>query len=386
MNRTWILFGLILLALSGCNRKTELDSALFVSGRIDGDTVDISSKIPGRIVDLKVREGDSVEAEQIVAWLSSPQEEAKRDAQKARIVSDQRRLDQLRKQLATYGEKVHQAQLYENQAETDAPGRVKEADASLAASRSDLVRSEAELRQSQTDALRYAPLVKTGAVAAQLADQYETKEKIAVASTEARRKQVLAAEASLQQARAQMENIPIKAADRMTLLRQIDELKEEIASAQADVEAGRAELRKIEADLSDLTIRAPIAGTILTRSAEPGRVIQPGQTILTMVDLTKLYLRGFVPEGAIGKVKVGQQAQVYLDSSPKEGIPAEVIRVDPQAMFTPENTYFKEDRVKQVLGLKLGLRGAYGFAKPGMPADGRIHLQSQTDVRASRTL
>ena len=101
-----------------------------------------------------------------------------------------------------------------------------------------------------------------------------------------------------------------------------------------------------------------------------------------MVDLTKLYLRGFVPEGVVGKVKVGQQAQVYLDSNPKEAIPAEVIRIDPDVMFTPENTYFKDDRVKQVLGLKLGLRGAYGYAKPGMPADGRIDLTSQTQTRA----
>ena len=165
-------------------------------------------------------------------------------------------------------------------------------------------------------------------------------------------------------------------------MRQVAELNEQIAAAKANVEEEQAALRKIQADLNDLTIRAPIAGTILTRSAEPGTVIQPGQTILTMVDLTKLYLRGFVPEGAIGKVKVGQQAQVFLDSNPKEGIPAEVIRVDPQAMFTPENTYFKEDRVKQVMGLKLGLRGAYGYAKPGMPADGRIQTSSQTQTQA----
>jgi HlyD family secretion protein len=59
-----------------------------------------------------------------------------------------------------------------------------------------------------------------------------------------------------------------------------------------------------------------------------------------------------------------------------------VIRIDPQAMFTPENTYFKEDRVKQVLGLKLGLRGAYGFAKPGMPADGHIQIGSETNTQA----
>jgi HlyD family secretion protein len=90
--------------------------------------------------------------------------------------------------------------------------------------------------------------------------------------------------------------------------------------------------------------------------------------------LSKLYLRGFVPEGDVGNVKVGQPAQVFLDSRPKEGIPAEVIRVDPEVMFTPENTYFKDDRVKQVMGVKLGLKGAYGLAKPGMPADGQIQI------------
>jgi HlyD family secretion protein len=226
------------------------------------------------------------------------------------------------------------------------------------------------------DARRYPPLAKTGAVAVQLSEQYQTKEQVTLASVEASRKQVAAAEAALERARAQLHNIPIQEANRQTLMRQMDAHKEQIASAQANVEADKAALRKIEADIADLTIHAPIAGTILTRSAEPGRVIQPGQTVLTMVDLTKLYLRGFVPQGEIGKVKVGQQAQVYLDSNPNQPVPAEVIRIDPQVMFTPENTYFKEDRVKQVMGLKLGLRGAYGFAKPGMPADGRINVQA----------
>jgi membrane fusion protein YbhG len=384
MKRSWMLLVIGLLILPGCKRNAEPAGTLFVSGRIDGDTVDISSKIAGRIVDLKVREGDSVQAGDVVAWLSSPQQEAIRDAQKARIVSDQRTLDQLQRQLATYDERIKQAQLYETQAEMDAPGQVQQAEATLAASKADLARWEAELDQVQVDARRYSPLAKTGAVAVQLADQYKTKEEVALASVEASRKQVAVAEATLRRAKAQLGNIPIKAADRLTLVRQVDELKEQIASAKANVEEEQAVLRKIEADLNDLTIRAPIAGTILTRSAEPGRVIQPGQTILTMVDLTKLYLRGFVPEGAVGKVKVGQQAQVYLDSNSKEGIPAEVIRIDPEAMFTPENTYFKEDRVKQVMGLKLGLRGAYGFAKPGMPADGRIMLETRTQAQAGR--
>jgi HlyD family secretion protein len=352
-----ILFLLSMLAvLSACNRQPE--PGLFISGRIDGDTVDISSKIPGRIVDLKVREGDTVQAGEIVAWLSSPQEEAQRDAQKARI-------EQLQRQLSTYDERVRQAQLYEDQAVMDAPAKVKEAEASLAQAKAELVRWEAELKQAQADAQRYPPLARSGAVAVQLADQYQTKEQIAIASTEASRKKVSAAEAAVDQARAQLENPRIRAQDRMTLLGESEEVR-------AQIQANQAELRRIQANLTDLTIRAPITGTILTRSAEPGRVVAAGQTILTMVDLSKLYLRGFITEGDIGRVKVGQMAEVYLDSNPNEAIPAEVIRIDPQVMFTPENTYFKDDRVKQVMGVKLGLKGAVGLAKPGMPADGMI--------------
>jgi len=371
-----LLAAITALVLSGCNRNKEPEGTVFVSGRIDGDTVEISSKIPGRIVNLAVREGDSVEAGQVVAWLSSPQQEAIRDTQRARIVSSQRIVDQLQRDLAAYDEKIKQAELYTKQAQMDAPGQVQQAEANVAVSKAELARWEEELEQAQMEAKRYPPLAKTGAVAVQLSEQFQTKEQLALASVEAARKQVAAAEAALQRARAQLQNIPIQEANRQTLLRQRDAHKEQIASAQATVEADRAALRKIEADIADLTIHAPIAGTILTRSAEPGRVIQPGQTMLTMVDLSKLYLRGFVPQGEIGKVKVGQQAQVYLDSNPNEPVPAEVIRIDPQVMFTPENTYFKEDRVKQVMGLKLGLRGAYGFAKPGMPADGRIQVQA----------
>ena len=88
--------------------------------------------------------------------------------------------------------------------------------------------------------------------------------------------------------------------------------------------------------------------------------------------MTKVYLRGFVPEGNIGKVKTGQTARIYLDSNPTSPLEAIVSRIDPQATFTPENTYFRDDRVKQVVGVKLQLKAGLGYAKPGMPADGEI--------------
>jgi HlyD family secretion protein len=265
MNRTWMLVGAVLLVLSGCKKSGPKDT-IFVSGRIDGDTVDISSKIPGRIVNLTVREGDPVEAGQVVARLASPQADARRDAQKERVVSMERKVDQLKRQVATYDEKIKQAQLYVDQAKMDAPEQVEQAQANYAASMAELARVEAELKQSEVDAERYAPLAKTGAVAPQLAEQYKTKESIARESTEASRKQVAEAEAAVDRSRAQLKNIPVKEADRLTLVRELGELREQIASAQADVQTERDELRKAEADVADLTIHAPIAGTILRRS------------------------------------------------------------------------------------------------------------------------
>lgn len=338
MNRTWITLVILLpLALGGCagTTKSAEKDTLFVSGRIDGDTVDISSKRDGKIVEILVREGDSVEAGQLLARIVSVQDEAQVEAQKANVTQDERKLQE---------------------AESAAPARVSLAEANLAASKAELVRWEAELQQAETDAKRYPALAESGAVAEQVANQQQTRMKSARASTDAARKQVSSAEASLDQAKAQLQ---------------------QVATAKANLVSSRAELRRFEANVSDLAITAPIAGTILTRSAEPGRVAAAGQTILTMVDLHKLYLRGFIPEGDVGKVKVGQAAQVYLDSKQKESIQAEVIRIDPQVMFTPENTYFKDDRVKQVMGVKLGLKGAYGLAKPGMPADGEILIGRQ---------
>ena len=114
-------------------------------------------------------------------------------------------------------------------------------------------------------------------------------------------------------------------------------------------------------------------------------MVTAGTAIITLLDLTKVYLRGFVPEGQIGEVKVGQPAHVYLDSDPHQPLDAYVSRIDPEATFTPENTYFQSDRVKQVVGIKLQLKAGFGFAKPGMPADGEVLVQGDKWPKAPRT-
>ena len=156
------------------------------------------------------------------------------------------------------------------------------------------------------------------------------------------------------------------------MAKQISQQNAEVASANAQIAQQQAALNEAQANRRDLIVRAPFNGTIVTRAAEPGEVLMAGTTIVTLVDLSSVYLRGFIPEGQIGLVRAGQTARVFLDSNPNTGIEAYVSRIDPQATFTPENTYFRDDRVKQVVGVKLQLKDGTGYAKPGMPADGEI--------------
>ncbi len=96
--------------------------------------------------------------------------------------------------------------------------------------------------------------------------------------------------------------------------------------------------------------------------------------MLSLINLDTVYMRGYVPEGAIGKIRVGQEAKIVLDSSPDKPFTGQISQIDPEGSFTPENIYFKDDRVKQVFGIKIRINQPDRFAKPGMPADATIML------------
>jgi HlyD family secretion protein len=194
-----------------------------------------------------------------------------------------------------------------------------------------------------------------------------------------------AAQGALTAARANLENPKVRAAEESVVRKQIAQQEAEIRAARATADQARYALKEAQANRKDLIVIAPFDGTVITRSAEPGEVVTAGTPIVTLLDLGEVYLRGFIPERQIGRVVIGQPARVYLDSNPDEPIDAVVSRVDPQATFTPENTYFRDDRVRQVVGVKLHLKGALGLAKPGMSADGEILVQGNQWPKQKRT-
>ena len=134
---------------------------------------------------------------------------------------------------------------------------------------------------------------------------------------------------------------------------------------------------------------SPLDGVINARSVEPGAIVSNQTKILTIVDTKNIYLRGFIPEGDIGKVRLGKTTKIFLDSALEKPLNGKVIAIDPQASFTPENIYFQKDRVRQVIGVRIQIENPQGCfnpenpykesdlpcAKIGMPVDAEIKLQ-----------
>jgi HlyD family secretion protein len=148
--------------------------------------------------------------------------------------------------------------------------------------------------------------------------------------------------------------------------------------ARHDVKNAKASIDEIESNIAYLNINSPIHGVVTARTVEPGAVVAAGQTVISLINLDTVYLRAYVPDSEIGKVRLRQKSLIYYDSAHTHGISGKVIEIDPEASFTPENIYFRDDRVKQVFGIKILIDNPSNYAKPGMPADADIDISEKS--------
>jgi HlyD family secretion protein len=351
------------------------ENVVTLSGRIEGDDSAVAPLTTGRILEMRFREGDSVKAGESIAILDFEQLRAREDQALAALRQAEAKAQSAQDQIAVLKQQLRESQLEMEQAKVDAEGRVRQARKDMASAMADLAEQEAAYNLAIFDRDAYTRLARTGAVSERQGKEAASKAAQQAAAVAAAKRRYEAACGALETAKANLVNPLIRGAEAEAARKQITQQKAEIAAAKAGAEQARAQLREAEENRRDLIVTAPFDGTITTRSAEPGEVLTAGTPVVTMLDLTRVYLRGFIPIGEIGKVKVGQPARVYLDSSPDQPIEAYVSRIDPDATFTPENTYFRDERVKQVVGVRLQLKAGFGFAKPGMPADGEILIQ-----------
>ena len=374
-----ILIALVLISIAGgavwyflIRTPAAPHNLIKLSGRIEGDDTTVATKIPGRIREITVREGDQVKAGQVIAMIDDEQVRAREQQEQSNVMQAEARVLSAQQQIAVLNAQLDESNIGVDQARVDAQGRVSQAEAQVAHAEAQLAQAEADYSQARYDEQRYSTLAANGDVPERTGRQAKTTAEAQAAAVHAAHKQVDVARGALTMAKANLSNAPMRTSQATAIRKQILQADAEITAAQAETEHARARLREVQADRNDLQVVAPIDGTVATRSAEPGEVVAAGATLVTLVDLNAVYLRGFIPEGQIGRVRTGQTARVYLDSAPGRALEAVVTRIDPEASFTPENTYFKDDRVKQVVGVKLQLKDGAGYAKPGMPADGEV--------------
>lgn len=421
-----LLVGGISAYLIWLNQPRNDPNVLKVNGRMDGYETDISVKRSGRIEMITVREGVAVKKGQQLIRLDDSNDlllqEQLRGAQ-ARVTSAQSDVqqaqsdaDSVQSQIEQIESQISEAQLNVQQSQGDTIGRIEQAKSNVAAAKAQLVQAIAQVKQTRSEVKlakinrdRYEKLVADGVINQQQFDQTQTAYETSIATLEARiaavnaaREQLSAFQGGLTQAQTTGFNPGIRNAQLQALSRKRQQATAQLKSAQAKVKSARAKVQDAQSSQKqivtqildskrDLNVVSPLDGIVTSRSVEPGAVVSNSTKILTVVDPKSVYLRGFIPEGDIGKVRLGQVARIYLDSAPKTYLNGKVISIDPQASFTPENIYFQKDRVKQVVGIRISVENPNGCfnpdnpyngsdlpcAKIGMPADAEIILKTK---------
>ncbi|MFN5516533.1 MAG: HlyD family secretion protein [Cyanobacteriota bacterium] len=393
--KLFIPLGLLIAGVAGSMwylSQTPQKQALELSGRIEGYETDIGAKTAGRITFIAVREGDKVYKGQVLVRQQDDEVKAQLEGAKARLLAAQQQELQTALEIPVIENQIQEIEIGVRQSKQESAAQIYQAEASLASSQAQLHEAKANLEQTKSvlkmarvDYDRSAILSAEGAIPQQQLDQARATLETAQANVKAKqssiesfKKLVNAAQGQLKQAQTTTLNPEIRNAQLQGARSQLAQARVKLAAAQADVANARATLKETQSRVSDLNIISPIDGVVLSRSIEPGAVVTAGKTLLTVINPQTVYLRGYIPEGEIAKVKIGQTAKVFLDSFPEQALSAKVSAIDTQASFTPENIYFKEDRVKQVFGIKITIDNPGGLAKPGMPADAEIIAKPPT--------
>ncbi|CAN5149953.1 HlyD family efflux transporter periplasmic adaptor subunit [soil metagenome] len=370
---------------------------LRLSGRLEGYETNVGAKIAGRIMSISNREGEEVKLGQLLVKLSDEDIQAQLRGANAKFEQAQESIKEAQAQLDASKEQVTQAKLNVSQSRVDAQGRIEQAQANVAAQQADYAQALAQEAQAKAEyelanirIQRYDELVVQGAVTQDEADQAHSTFKSSGATVNARKaavtsalKQIAAAQAALTQAKSNSLNPPIRISQQESNIKTVAQNEAAVARTKIELRNAKASIDEIQSKIDYLTIKSPIHGVVTARTVEPGAVVAAGQTVISLINLDTIFLRGYVPDSEIGKVRINQSALIYYDSDPKKGIHGKVIEIDPQASFTPENIYFKDDRVKQVFGVKIMIDNPDNYAKPGMPADADIDVSPDSGAKNS---
>lgn len=316
-----VVVGIIVLAFIQRNRRGD-EGVLVLSGTIEVTEANLGFKVPGKIVELRVDEGQKVNAGDRLAALDRAEQESQLAGSRASLREANARL-----------------------AELVGGARPQE----LAQARAEVSLAEAELGKAEADFKRAEILHKNGAIST---EQMESaKRTFDVAASRHKR-----------------------AAESLSLVRE-GTRKEQIAAAEMRVQQARAVVSTFEARLADTELHAPMAGVILVKVSELGETVGAGTPVYKLGDLERPWVKVYIKEDKLGLVKLGQKARVTSDTYRGKAYEGTVTYIAGEAEFTPKNVQTQEERVKLVFAAKVSVKNENGELKPGMPADVRINVK-----------
>jgi len=389
MKRFRVVLILLVLAAGGgawywYSGRMNTTNNIQVSGNLELTQVDLSFKTAGRMTELAVREGDFVKKGDLIAKLDSAQLEQQLLRDQAAVASAQSSLQQLQTsieyQAATIDSDIstRRAELAQAQAKLDElnagsrPQEVQEAQSAVAdakawndQAKSDWERAQTlfsreDISKSQYDQAR----AKLDSTAAQLR---QAQDRLGLVTEGPRKEEIAGARAQVARSQGAVQTAE---ANRIDLRRK----REELAARKAEIDRTRAQVGMTQTQIADSTIVAPIDGVVLVNSAEAGEVIAAGTTIVSLGDLAHPWLRAYINETDLGRIKLGGKVQLSTDSYKGKTYEGRISFISSEAEFTPKQIQTKEERVKLVYRIKIDVDNAHQELKNNMPVDGEILL------------
>lgn len=374
---TAVLLVVAALAVGGPLASRFLNSlgvpTIQVTGNMEATQVDVSAKIAGRILSLRVREGDRVTEGHLLVRLDDAELKAEVERAEAALKSAEAQLRDLlagarRQEIEEARATVDRAQSQLN--DLLAGSRREEIEQAREAVRS----AEATRVWTERDLKRAQELFAKELIAMQEVDRARQAYEVAVAQERSARANLQMVEAGPRRDQIEAARAQLKAArDHLDLLL-AGPRPFQVEAARGQVSQARAALDLAGSRLREAAIVSPINGVVLRKNREAGEMANPGVSILTLVDPTDLWLRAYVPETDIGRIKVGMAARITIDAYKDRTFSGKITEIASEAEFTPKNVQTKKERVNLVFRVKIAVDNPQGLLKPGMPADADILL------------
>ncbi len=340
---------------------------------MEATQVEVSAKYTGRILALLAREGGEVAQGQLLVRLDDQELRAEVERNEAALRTARAQLSDLL--AGARKEEIEEARATVERARAQlddllAGSRREE----IEQARQNLQSASATREWTERDFRRAQELYKQELVAAQEVDRARQAYEVAKAQERSAREQfdlLLAGPRphQIDAARAQLK----AAQDRLNLLL-AGPRPHLVEAARAQVSQAQAQLALALSRLRETVITSPIRGVVLRKNLEVGETANPGVSILTLVDLRDLWLRAYVPETEIGRIKLGQPARIKVDAFKDRAFAGKITEIASEAEFTPKNVQTQKERVNLVFRIKIGVENPEGILKPGMPADAEIAL------------